>query len=147
MQPGTRGDPLTKTDLFKFIAGHKLGVVGTISPDGAPQSALVGIAVAPELEIIFDTVASSRKYTNLLANPAASFVIGWTGEVTVQYEGRAFQPAGAELSRYQQIYFEAYPDGPDRLSWPGIAYFVVRPRWIRYSDYDQRPPLTEEFKF
>jgi len=122
-------------------------VLGYISAQGAPQSALVGIAVTPDLEVIFDTVASSRKYGNLLANPAASLVIGWAGEVTVQYEGRAFQPVGAELSRYQQIYFEAYPDGPDRLSWPGIAYFVVRPKWIRYSDYDQRPPQIEEFKF
>jgi hypothetical protein len=23
----------------------------------------------------------------------------------------------------------------------------VRPKWIRYSDFDQRPPLIEEFKF
>ena len=30
------------------------------------------------------------------------------------------------------------------MNWPGIAYFVVRPRWIRYSDYDQKPPIIEE---
>jgi pyridoxine/pyridoxamine 5'-phosphate oxidase len=83
---------MTEADLFKFMAGHRLGVLGSISQDGSPQSALVGIAVTSELEIIFDTVASSRKYANLLANPAASFVIGWAGEVTVQYEGNAFQP-------------------------------------------------------
>lgn len=93
-------------------------------------------------------MASSRKYPNLLGNPAASFVIGWAGEITVQFEGVARQPeSGAELARYQQVYFTAYPDGPDRLSWPGIAYFVVQPKWIRYSDYDQRPPLIEEFSF
>jgi pyridoxine/pyridoxamine 5'-phosphate oxidase len=138
---------MTTADLFKFMDGHKLGVLGSISGEGAPQSALVGIAVTPELEIIFDTVASSRKYANLRANPAASFVIGWAGEVTVQLEGRAFQPTGAELARYQQVYFAAWPDGPNRLSWPGIAYFVVQPKWIRYSDYDQRPPQIEEFSF
>ena len=33
------------------------------------------------------------------------------------------------------------------MSWPGIVYFVVRPTWIRYSDYDQSPPLIHEFKF
>jgi hypothetical protein len=136
---------MTKADLFKFMAGHKLGVLGSISPDGAPQSALVGIAVTPELEIIFDTVASSRKYANLLANPAASFVIGWAGEITVQFEGVARKPEGAELARYQQIYFAAWPECRDHLSWPGIAYFVVQPKWIRYSDYDQRPPQIEEF--
>jgi hypothetical protein len=142
---------MTKADLFKFMAGQKLGVLGSISPEGAPQSALVGIAVTQELEIIFDTVASSRKYANLLANPAASFVIGLgdrsTGEVTVQYEGPTFQPTGAELARYQQVYLAAWPECRDHLSWPGIAYFVVKPKWIRYSDYDQRPPLIEEFAF
>jgi Pyridoxamine 5'-phosphate oxidase len=142
---------MNKSDLFKFMAGHKLGVLGSISVEGSPQSALVGIAVTPELEIIFDTVASSRKYANLLANLAASFVVGLgdksTGEVTVQFEGQAFQPTGAELARYQQVYFARWPECRDHLSWPGIAYFVVKPKWIRYSDYDQRPPLIEEFTF
>jgi hypothetical protein len=140
---------MTKADLFKFMAQQTLGVLGSISPAGVPQSALVGIAVTPELEIVFDTVASSRKHANLLANPAASFVIGLGDqpEITVQFEGAARKPVGAELARYQQVYFAAWTDGPDRLSWPGIAYFVVRRKWIRYSDYDQRPPLIEEFTF
>ncbi len=114
---------MTKAELFDFMAAHKLGVLGYLSPQGTPRSALVGIAVTPELEIVFDTVSSSRKYGDLLANPAASFVIGWAGEVTVQLEGRAFQPTGAELARYQQIYFAAWPECRDHLNWPGIALF------------------------
>jgi len=138
---------MTKAELYQFMSSHKLGVLGYLGPAGAPRSALVGIAVTPELEIVFDTVSSSRKHPSLVANPAASFVIGWQGEVTVQLEGQAFQPAGHELARYQQVYFAAWTDGPDRLTWPGIAYFVVRPKWLRYSDYDQRPPLIEEVTF
>lgn len=136
---------MTKAELRQFISSSKLGVLGYIAPDGAPRSALVGIAVTPALEIVFDTVASSRKYSCLVANSAASFVIGWAGEVTVQLEGRAFLPVGDELRRYQEAYFGAWPDGRDRLDWPGMTHFVVRPSWIRYSDYDQRPPLIEEF--
>ncbi len=138
---------MIRADLFTFIAKHKLGVLGTISPSGAPQSALVGIAVTKQLEIVFDTVDSSRKYRNLIANPTASFVIGWEGEVTLQYEGTAFVPQGDELTRYKQDYFVAWPECRGHEHWPGIAYFVVRPRWIRYSDYDQRPPFIEEFLF
>jgi Pyridoxamine 5'-phosphate oxidase len=138
---------MTRTELYHFMAARKLGVLGYRSEQGTPRSALVGIAVTPELEIIFDTVSSSRKYGDLLANPAASFVIGWEGEATLQYEGPAFQPTGPALARYRQVYFETWPDGPERLNWPGIAYFVVSPRWIRYSDFDRRPPLIEEFTF
>ena len=138
---------MTKADIYQFIAKRKLGVLGTLSSGGSPQSALVGIAVTPELEIIFDTVKSSRKFQNLMSNPGCSFVVGWVGEITVQYEGQAGQPKGVALARYQQAYFARWPECRSHLSWPGITYFVVRPRWIRYSDFDQNPPLIEEFTF
>jgi hypothetical protein len=138
---------MTKADIYQFIAKQKLGVLGTLSSGGSPQSALVGIAVTPELEIIFDTVKSSRKFQNLMSNSGCSFVVGWTGEITVQYEGHAGQPKGVALARYQQAYFDRWPECRSHLSWPGITHFVVRPRWIRYSDFDQNPPFIEEFTF
>jgi pyridoxine/pyridoxamine 5'-phosphate oxidase len=130
--------------LYNFMKHKRLGVISSISAGGQPQSALVGIAVTPLLEIVFDTVNTSRKYANLVANPSCSFAIGWDGEQTVQFEGIAAQPTGAELERCQAVYFSNWPEGRAHLSWPGIAYFVVRPIWIRYSDYDRDPPLIEE---
>jgi len=131
--------------LHSFLARQRYGVVSSLSKKGAPQSALVGIAVTPDLEIVFDTVTSSRKYLNLIARPACSFVVGWAGEQTVQLEGIAVEPVGQELQRYQEVYFATWPAGVERARWPGIAYFVVRPRWIRYSNFDQTPPLIVEF--
>jgi hypothetical protein len=138
---------MTRFELYEFMAGHALGVLGSISADGMPQSALVGIAVTEELEIIFDTLDSTRKYRNLVTNSKASFVVGWEGETTVQFEGEAFLPVGEDLERYKKNYFAKWPDGPNRQSWPGLVYFVVRPRWIRYSDFNQRPPFIEEHVF
>ena len=136
---------MTEADLYRFISQCKLGVLSSVASSGSPQSALVGIAVSRDLEIIFDTVKTSRKYGNLTARPACSFVFGWAGEQTVQYEGVAEELGGPQLQRSQQIYFQAWPDGPSRMSWPGIVYFLVKPRWIRYSDFDQNPPLIREF--
>jgi hypothetical protein len=138
---------MTRAELFAFISGCKLAVLGSVSPEGVTQSALVGIAVSEELEIIFDTLDTTRKFRNLTVNCRASFVIGWAGEKTVQFEGEAFLPEGEELDRYKKIYFATWPDGPERQSWPGMVYFVVRPRWIRYSDFDQRPAVVEEQSF
>jgi hypothetical protein len=135
---------LNKSEVYRFIAGHKLGVLGTISSSGLPQSALVGIAVTPKLEIVFETVKSSRKFRNLVSKPDCSFVVGWKGEVTVQYEGIAQQPKGAALAQLQKVYFANWPDCLSHLSWPGIVYFVVRPTWVRYSDYDRDPPYIAE---
>jgi Pyridoxamine 5'-phosphate oxidase len=136
---------MDRAGLYAFMTQHRYGVVSSISRSGAPQSALVGIATTPDLEIVFDTVKTSRKYPNLIERSSCSFVVGWSGEQTVQFEGIAEEPAGSDLKRCQEVYFAAWPDGPARMSWPGIAYFVVRPRWIRYSDYDQSPPLIKEF--
>jgi pyridoxine/pyridoxamine 5'-phosphate oxidase len=138
---------VTKAAVHQFLASQRLGVLSCVGANGAPQSALVGIAVTPELEIVFDTVKTSRKYANLLARPACAFVMGWQGETTVQYEGRAHELSGADLAAFKLVYFAAFPDGPEREKWPGIVYFVVRPSWLRYSDYDQRPPLIEELRF
>lgn len=135
---------MERAALYEFMSGFRYGVVSSIGEDGTPQSALVGISVSPELEIVFDTLKSSRKYPNLIARPACSVALGWPGEKTVQYEGIAMEPQGPELARYREIYFRAWPDGRDRLHWPGPVHLVIRPRWIRYSDFDQRPPLIKE---
>ena len=138
---------MTHVDLFHFIAKSKVGVLSSIGASGTPQSALVGFAVTENLEIIFDTVKSSRKYGNLIARPECSFVFGWSGEQTMQYEGIAEELGGRQLQRYQDVYLRTWPDGLSRSQWPGIVYFLVKPKWIRYSDFDKNPPLIVEFTF
>src|SRR5260370_42611158 len=108
---------MDKSATYAFMAQHRYGVISSIARDGSPQSALVGIATSPELEIIFDTVKSSRKYPNLIERPRCSFVIGWSRGQKPQYEGVAGEPTGAALQRYQEIYFAALPGGPAHLSW------------------------------
>ena len=138
---------IESSELFQFIGRHRLAVLATVNAEGAPEAALVGIAVTPELEIIFDTLQTTRKARNLSANPRAAFVVGCTEEVTLQYEGIAQELTGDELAKYKQTYFAAFPDGPARQAWKGITYYVVRPRWIRFSDYTQSPPRIEELRF
>jgi pyridoxamine 5'-phosphate oxidase-like protein len=138
---------MDKQGLLQFLASNRLGVLSTIGPSGEPQSALVGFAITPEFEIIFDTVSRSRKFANLARDPRVAFAIGWDGEITVQFEGVARQISSTELGRYHDIYFQAFPDGPARLKWEGITYYVVAPKWIRYSDFNQSPPEISEFRF
>ncbi len=68
-------------------------------------------------------------------------------ERTVQYEGVADEPSGADLQRLKRLYFRSFPDGRERSSWPGIHYIRARPRWIRHSDYSRDPPTISEFVF
>ncbi len=127
---------------------ERYAVQASVSPSEVPQAAVVGIAVSDTFEVVFDTLDSSRKAGNLRHHAAIAFVIGGTGagdERTVQYEGVADVPSGTERDRVQAIYFERFPDGRDRLSWPGLIYVRVKPTWIRYSDFNAQPPIVVEF--
>jgi len=134
-------------ETYRFMDGERLAVLSTARTSGRPEAALMGFAVTPELEIIFDTVRSSRKYPILKENPQVAWVVGCTTEITVQYEGVATELEGEELAKYKAIYFRAFPDGPARESWPGITYFVVRPKWVRYCDYNPGRRRIEETEF
>jgi hypothetical protein len=45
----------------------------------------------------------------------------------------------------QRGYFESFPDGRERQSWPGITYIRARPTWLRFSDFGPDPPEIIEF--
>ena len=137
---------LSKAELYEFIARHRYGVVATTHEDGSAQSALVGIAVSQELEIYFDTVGDTRKARNLRRDPRISIVIGWENEQSVQLEGFADEPKGARLAALKLVYYAAWPDGPSRESWPGITWFRVRPRWLRFSDFNRADGAVREMK-
>ena len=123
-------------------------VQASVTAHATPQAALVGVVVTDRFEVFFDTLAGSRKAVNLRHNSAAALVIGPAAagsERTVQLEGVADEPSGAELERLLEEYFTKFPDGRERLQWPGISYWRVNPRWLRYSDFSIDPPEIVEF--
>ena len=141
---------MSEIDLVSFIRSHRWAIEATTSTTLEPQAAIIGIAVTDQLELVFDTLASSRKVANLRANPRVALVIGgWNDNDprTVQYEGVADFPSSAELEPLKQVYFATFPDAATRLSWPGITYVRVKPTWVRYSDFRSEPPVISERVF
>lgn len=139
---------LSRAELLAFLRGPRYAVEASVSTAGQPQAAIMGIVVSDAFEILFDTLGSTRKMANLRANPRIALAIGSLAEGDgrgVQVEGLADEPRGEELARVQQLYFEKFPDGRARLSWPGITYVRVRPAWLRYSDYRGPKPLILEY--
>jgi hypothetical protein len=144
--------PMSRADLVKFLREVPLLTLATLSLDGAPQATLLGVAVSHDLELVFDTLDTTRKFLNIRRDPRVAFVFGKAGgyvygehdERTLQYEGVAEIPTGEELKRAQALYFGLFPEGRERLKWPHITYVRTRPTWIRFSDYNQNPPLIAE---
>jgi general stress protein 26 len=138
---------LTREHLLAFMCSHRYAVEASVSSNGGVQAAVVGIVVTDDYEIFFDTLAETRKARNLRRNAAIAFVIGGTApedERSVQYEGVADQPEGADLERLTALYLERFPDGRERQSWPGLIYLRARPTWLRYSDFSRDPPEIVE---
>jgi Pyridoxamine 5'-phosphate oxidase len=134
--------------LLSFLRSHRLAVQASVSIASRPQAAVVGFAITDRFEIVFDTIRTTRKAVNLRKNPRVALVIGGLlagDERTVQYEGEADEPYGAELDRLKLVYFAAHQDGPSRQHWPGLIYIRIKPQWIRYSDFNQDPPEIAEF--
>jgi hypothetical protein len=125
---------MTFDDVVGWLGKQRHGVVASIAPGRAPQSAVVGIAVSPAGEIVFDTLLDTRKARNLTAEPRVSLTV-FAGEQTVQLDGRADRLEGAELQRLLKVYLAAWPDGAERLKWPGISHFRITPKWVRWSDF------------
>lgn len=139
---------ITRAALLAFLRRHRYAVQSSTHPTGAPQSAVVGIAVSDDFEIVFDTVDSSRKAHNLRQRAGIAFVFGGLApddQCTVQYEGVADEPHGAERDRLTDLYLAVFPDGRERQKWPGLIYVRAKPTWLRYSDYNQVPPQIVEF--
>ena len=141
---------MTRNDLLQFLRQYTLAIQATVSPTNNPQAAVIGFVITDDFEIFFDSATANRKVGNLRNNPAIALVIGGLSEGderTAQYEGITDEPVGSALTRLQQFYFTRFPDGRERQRWPGIVYFRARPKWIRYSDYNQNPPQIVEFNF
>jgi hypothetical protein len=139
---------ITRAALLTFMRSRRYAVESSVHPDGAPQSAIVGIAVSDEFAIVFDTLGTTRKSQNLRRRADIAFVIGsleGTDERTVQYEGLADEPHGPERERVTELYFSVFPDGRERQQWPGLTYIRATPRWLRYSDYNVDPPVILEW--
>jgi pyridoxine/pyridoxamine 5'-phosphate oxidase len=130
---------VTRAELIAFLRSEKLGVVSTVNDRGAPESALVGIAVSDALELVFDTDATTRKVANLRANPHVAIVVGGWGkrEQTAQLEGIADEQVD---DRLRETYYAAWPDGRNRAA----LHVRVRVTWARFSDFDARPPAIVE---
>ena len=129
--------------MLQFLRRHRYAVQASTAADGAPQAAVVGIAVTDQLEVVFDTLGTSRKAKNLRREPRVALVVGWDEEQTLQLEGIADEPTGDELQHLKRVYLAIFPDGTEREQWPDITYVRIRITWARYSDFRPGGAVSE----
>jgi pyridoxine/pyridoxamine 5'-phosphate oxidase len=137
-------DAARKAEIVACLRKAEGGVISTVAKNNRPESAFIYIAVTPELEIIFETLITSRKYVNIGDNPYAAFVADAGDARTIQMEGVVDEPVEIDLESLKRLYYEFCPQNLSHRHWPGLTYLRLRPRWIRFSDYGH-PWQVEEF--
>ncbi len=137
----------TRKLILEFVKQHRLATLSTVASDNKPEAAAIEFGENDNFELIFDCLETSRKYKNLLVNHNVAFVIGWDENVTVQYEGEAHELSGAGLAKHKDEYFRKNPRAKKWENVPGIKYFKVVPKWIRYSDVRKHPWEIREASF
>ena len=136
---------MRREELLAFLRSHRYAVQASASAEHGAQAAVVGIAVLDSFSLVFDTLSSTRKAANLARDARIAFVFGSLSDDaqrTLQYEGTARIPTGDELEDARAHYFRVFPDGRNRLEWPGLVHYLVEPRWLRYSDFSGEIPFT-----
>jgi general stress protein 26 len=136
----------TQQKILAFLAQQEECVIATAC-DNVPEAAIVGFSESPSLELVIGTSSATRKYRNITKNPQVAVVIGFTGNVTVQFEGIARLLSGEELERRQKTHFKKLPEVEHFKNDPGQVYLLLSPTWVRYTDYSQPDPVEELREF
>lgn len=97
-------------ELAYLAEGNKLGRLATVDPDGTPHVVPLGWNYNPEhdtIDIGGRDFAGTRKFRNVLANPAVGFVVD---DVLPPWQPRAVQIRGTA----QALSTATWPDGQPR---------------------------------
>jgi pyridoxine/pyridoxamine 5'-phosphate oxidase len=140
---------MTKQELFSFLNKNIHAVISTCGTNQQPEAALIGFGETENLEIIFGTFYTSKKYRNIQENNKVAFATGWEANlyITVQYEGTARELKPEELDHYLKLYHTKVPSAAHYHEHPEQRYFLVTPTWIRYSDLSGEEEKIVEFTF
>ena len=134
-----------KQRVLDFIREQRIGVVATINQKGLPEAAAVAMSQTDDLEIVFQTPNTTRKYANLSKNPHVAIVLGCSQEnyITVQYEGVAREVTDrAERVQLAKAHVTKNPGSAPYADLPDNKFFVVTPSQIKYSDLPNKVFFT-----
>jgi len=136
------------TSIERIITAIKdleqnLGVISTVGANGKPESAVVYFSCDENLDLYFTTRNSSRKYKNLLTNPAIAFVIySDVQKKTIQIEGKAetitnTHDQGALFADLISLATKNNPTPPiDQLGESEIMFIRITVTWARISNFE-----------
>ncbi len=122
-----------------LLAGQTLAALATLTADGDPWAAHVAYGLLPDGGAVILVSTLSEHGRQLREDPRASLLVAEpadggdtldTGRVTLA--GIAVRPAGDELAAARAAYFAAVPAAEGYADFGDFAFWVLRPRRVRW---------------
>ncbi|MBI5529960.1 MAG: pyridoxamine 5'-phosphate oxidase family protein [Candidatus Doudnabacteria bacterium] len=135
-----------KEKVLELLKKENLAVLSYLHGN-KPRSAVIDFSETGDLEIIFTTLLSYRKYEDLKQNSNVALTFGGKNNITVQYEGEAKELGKTEFLPYLKYHIQKNPIELKFSEMLEARFFKVSPVWIRYSDYGAKPNNIFEIKF
>jgi nitroimidazol reductase NimA-like FMN-containing flavoprotein (pyridoxamine 5'-phosphate oxidase superfamily) len=116
-----------------MLRSQRLAVLGTCGKEG-PYCSLIAFVGADDLKtLLFATQRATRKYSNILLNPAVSLLIDTRTNTAEDFRnaagitaiGTAAEVAGPERERYKAAYLYKQPELGDFVGSPECALIRV----------------------
>lgn len=123
-----------RATISQLLASQNLAVLST-HHEGQPYASLVAFAAAEELkQIVFATARTTRKFSNLQADPRVAVLIDsrtnqpcdFHQAIAVTATGRAEELSGAEKARLAALFLVKHPHLEDFLRAPTCALIRIR---------------------
>lgn len=132
-------------NALEFLKVSEACVLTTVTKDGLPQAATVGYSVDGDFNFLIGTNKNTRKYQNLKNNNKIALVVGFAGSKTVQLEGTARE---LEITdKRVEAHLNKLPSAVKFKIHPGQTYFLIKPTWLRFTDYSSKQQIFETKDF
>ena len=122
---------------FLKMKEPKLLVLGTVSKEGKPWSAVLGYAIQDDLTLILSTSKESKKLKNIVENSNVSLVIGWefTG-MYVQAQGVATLISDMKEHEMSESFFYLMNPEAAKFKSPDTIFVKVKMHLLKVTDFD-----------
>ncbi|WP_223692792.1 pyridoxamine 5'-phosphate oxidase family protein [Leifsonia poae] len=138
-------DPADPRAVAEFVRRQAIGVVATVTAEGRPEAALVGLTARDDGTLIFDAPIGSRKIANIGAVSEVAVVVGTDGDLSVQLEGSASIATGDDRLALGASYTEQFPGS--RALDDDFAIVAVEIAWVRVYDTGAHPAVVDEARW
>lgn len=134
--------------IYNFLKNEKFASLATYDGiSGYPEVAVMAFTETERLEIIFGTFKTTRKYKNLQTCEFVAFAF-FNGDITVQYEGKAREIIDEiEIERISVLHTKKHPGSVFYKENKNERYFIVNPKWIRFSNINKIFGYTFDLEF